>query len=117
RRLLPKAHRFRSWASTTPSSSAPRTRAPPAPALAAAFLRPAYSPSSSLTQPAASENLQVGFQCASLFHGLQYRDHIPRTCPGSLQFLDQILHRSPFFQVDAVHRLVLGLYRGLLHDL
>src|ERR1035441_10291641 len=64
-----------------------------------------------------SQDFQVGLQRAGLLHGLQDRNHVSRPCSCPLQFLDQILHRRSFFQVDAVHRLVLGLHGGLLDDL
>src|ERR1035437_2751925 len=112
-----QSRRRSSSVSTIPSSSALQTRVPPAPVAAAA---PPGSPVT-LLKPGllcpASEHLQVGFERAGCLHRLQDRDHVARSCPGSLQFLHQILHCSALFQVNTVHRLVLGLHSGLLHHL
>ena len=78
---------------------------------------PAAAPIPAAAPTMCIEYLQVRLQRTSRLHGLQDRDYIPRSRPCSLQFLNQILYRSPRFQVDPVHRPVLRLHAGLLHHL
>src|SRR6266702_4311478 len=119
RRPLQSASRWSSLDSATPSSSGPQTRVLPAPIVAAARARrltPQLLPQFHASDYP-SKNFQVGLECAGLFHRLQNGDYVARTRTGALQFLDQIFDSSSLFQIDTVHRLVLGLYRGLLHHL